>query len=399
MKILAMIFSKFTLISFLLMSGWMLIACRNHRSKSAQTDSSMDTRMATKAVLPAKDAFDTTLNGKPISLFYIQNKGGIQAAITNYGARMVGMLVPDKQGGATDVVLGFDNIANYLLASERFFGAIVGRFGNRIAKGQFELDGKRYQLDLNNKPNTLHGGNTGFHSRVWDVAQPDSSTLVLTYTSVDGEEGYPGTVKTKVIYTITPENELRITYEVTTDKKTVINVTNHNFWNLNGEASGTINNHELVVLASKYTPVDSTLIPTGIESVSGTPFDFTTFRKIGERVDDDHVQLKHGRGYDHNFVLDKGITANPELVATVKGDLSGIRMDIRTTEPGLQFYGGNFMQGKHTMKSGVQDDFRTAFCLETQHFPDSPNQPSFPSTVLEPGKIYKSVTIHQFRTQ
>ena len=242
----------------------------------------------------------------------------------------------------------------------------------------------------------MHGGRTGFQSRVWDAVQPDSQTVVLTYVSADGEEGYPGKLTTIVTYKLTDDNELHMSYEITTDKKTVVNVTNHNYWNLNGEGSGTINNHELMIKATKYTEVDSTLIPTIISAVTGTPFDFTSFHKVGERVETDNMQLKYGKGYDHNFVLDKGITTNPELVVTIKGDLSGIAMDILTTEPAVQFYGGNFMAAKHTLKSGTKDDFRTAFCLETQHYPDSPNQPSFPTTVLEPGKKYVSTTVHKF---
>lgn len=345
--------------------------------------------------LPAKANFTQTVDSKQVSLFYLSNKNNYRAAITNFGARMVGLLVPDRNGRLTDVVIGFVSLKGYL-DGDRYAGAIVGRFGNRIAKGRFSLDGKTYRLDINNGVNSLHGGRTGFHSRVWDAVQPDSQTVVLTYVSKNGEEGYPGKLTAKVTYTLTDDNTLRIDYAVSTDKKTIINLTNHNYWNLNGEGSGTINNHQLLVKAAKYTPVDSTLIPTGIEAVSGTPFDFTSTHAIGERVNDNHPQLKYGGGYDHNFVLDKGVTAAPELIATVKGDVSGIIMDILTTEPGLQFYGGNFMQSNNRLKSGAKDDYRTGFCLETQHFPDSPNQPSFPSTILMPGKTYTSSTIHRF---
>lgn len=348
------------------------------------------------AALPAREKFDTVIDGKQNSLYFLTNKNNFRAAVTNYGARMVGFLVPDKDGKLTDIVVGFDNVKDYVKAEERYFGVIVGRFGNRIAKGKFTLDGKTYQLDLNNGANTLHGGRTGFHSRMWDAVQTDSQTVVFTYVSKDGEEGYPGTLTTKATYKLTDDNELRIDYEITTDKKTITNITNHNYWNLNGEGSGTINNHDLMIKATKYTPVDSTLIPTGIETVANTPFDFTASHKIGERIETDNTQLKYGKGYDHNFVLDKGMTAAPELITTVKGDVSGIVMDISTTEPAIQFYGGNFMQSKHTLKSGAKDDFRTALCLETQHFPDSPNQPSFPTTVLEPGKKYVSTTVHKF---
>ncbi len=374
-----------------------LTGCDKTKKTTENVSTSADTITQSEVVaLPNSEAFESEIDGKKTSLFFLKNKNNFQAAITNYGARMVGFLVPDKNGKLVDIVVGFGSVAQFKASKEPFFGAIVGRYGNRIAKGKFTLDGKEYTLDLNNGPNTLHGGKTGFHNRVWEGTQLDSNTVEMKYVSLDGEEGYPGKVTTKVIYQLNDKNELSMSYEITTDKKTVVNVTNHNFWNLNGEGSGTINNHLLLVKATKYTPVDSTLIPTGIEVVANTPFDFTKPTTIGARVNDENAQLKYGKGYDHNFVLDKGITATPQHIATVEGDLSGISMKILTTEPGLQFYGGNFMQSKNTMKSGTKDDFRTAFCLETQHFPDSPNHPKFYTTVLEAGKTYKSLTIHQF---
>jgi len=347
-------------------------------------------------VLPSTDGFDTTINGRQVGLYYIQNNKGLKAAITNYGARVVGMLVPDKDNQMRDIVIGFDNIAGFIASEEPFFGAVVGRYGNRIAKGRFTLNGQTYQLDINNGINSLHGGRSGFHNRVWDVAYTDSSSIKLSYLSVDGEEGYPGNLTTSVTYSLTPDNELKMEYTISTDRTTVVNVTNHNFWNLNGEGSGTINNHLLMIAAERYVEVDSTLIPTGISKVEDTPFDFRTFHAIGERLSIKNTQLEYGIGYDHNYVLDKGLTEQPELVASVKGDQSGIQMDVYTTEPGMQFYGGNVMKGKHTLKGGSKDEFQTAFCLETQHFPDSPNQPEFPSTVIEPGKIYKSSTFYAF---
>ncbi|MFM6976292.1 MAG: galactose-1-epimerase [Sphingobacteriaceae bacterium] len=384
---------KFIRVSIFFALALVLFSCSNN--KKAEENSTAKTILP-QSQLPDAARFDTTLNSKKIGLVYLSNKNGIKAAVTNYGARMVGLLIPDKNGNPTDVVVGFDNIHDYINAAERYFGAIVGRFGNRIAKGKFTLDNKTYQLSLNNGVNTLHGGPKGFHSVVWEMNQPDSSSVVLTYVSPDGDEGYPGTLTVKMEYRLTDDNELHMNYEISSDKRTVANITNHNYWNLNGEGSGTINNHELQILAQKYTPVDSTLIPTGIETVKGTPFDFTAATKIGQRIDADHIQLKYGKGYDHNYVLDKGITAKPELIASVKADKSGIGMDIFTTEPGVQFYGGNFMNSLHTLKHGAKDDFRTAFCLETQHFPDSPNQPAFPTTVIEPGKTYKTSTVHRF---
>jgi aldose 1-epimerase len=354
-----------------------------------------NTQMNTPA-LPPTSGFDTSINGQQVGLYFIQNNKGLKAAITNYGARVVGMLVPDKNNAIKDVVIGFDKLIDFIQSEEPFFGAVVGRFGNRIAKGRFTLNGLTYQLDINNGINSLHGGRTGFHNRVWDVIDAGSSSITLGYLSVDGEEGYPGNVTTSITYSLTEDNELKMEYTISTDKATVINVTNHNFWNLNGEGSGTINNHQLMIAAEQYLEVDSTLIPTGIAKVESTPFDFRTYHAIGERLSIKNTQIEYGIGYDHNYVLDKGLTQQPELVASVKGDQSGIQMDVYTTEPGMQFYGGNVMKGKHTLKSGARDEFQTAFCLETQHFPDSPNQPEFPSTVLEPGKIYKSSTIYKF---
>ena len=346
--------------------------------------------------LPVRTNFQQSLNGNKVDLFYLKNSNNYYAAITNYGARMVGFWIPHPNGTWSDVVLGFDILQTYIDADERFFGAIVGRFGNRIAKGRFTMDGVAYQLDLNNGVNTLHGGSKGFHSVVWSANQPDSQTLVLTYLSPDGDEGYPGALTTVVTYTLTNNNEIRMDYSLSSDKRTIANITNHNFWNLNGEGTGTINNHILQVDASRFTAVDSTLIPTSIDSVSGTPFDFRIAHKIGDLLNPANQQLAFGNGYDHNFVLDKGISMVPEKIATITGEISGIKIDIFTTEPGLQFYGGNFMQSKNVLKSGSTDDFRTAFCLETQHFPDAPNRPDFPATVIEPGKKYSSTTVYAF---
>jgi aldose 1-epimerase len=371
-----------------------LISCKRFKKKNSTENAG--TNNSNNYSLAVKENFIDSLNGKPVTLFYLKNKN-IQAAVTNYGGRMVNLLVPDKNGQMVDVLTGFSSFKGFYNSNEPFFGALIGRYSNRIAKGKFSIDGKEYQLPVNNGVNTLHGGPEGFHNVVWNGQQLTDSSLELTYFSPDGELGFPGNLSVKVIYSLTSNGELKIDYEATVDKKTVVNLTNHNFWNLNGEGSGTINNHELMIKAAKYTVVDSTLIPTGIEAVAGTPFDFTSFHKIGERVDSEHTQLAYGNGYDHNYVLDKGVTDVPQLVATIKGDLSGIEMDVLTTEPGLQFYGGNFMKGLNIMKSGAKDEFRTAFCLETHHFPDSPNQPAFPSTILDQGKTFKSVTIYKFR--
>jgi aldose 1-epimerase len=296
-----------------------------------------------------------------------------------------------------DVVVGFESVQKYVSSKEPYFGATIGRYGNRIAKGKFNLDGKTYTLALNNGRNTLHGGKKGFQNVVWDAEMIDANAVRFSYLSKDGEEGYPGNLNVKVTYTLTDNDELQIEYEATTDKRTVVNLTNHAFFNLNGEGSGTINNHVLQINADQYTPVDSTLIPTGkIEPVAGTPFDFRKPATIGARLEEQNDQLKFGKGYDHNFVLNANPSQGLNHAATVVGDQSGITMQIFTEEPGLQFYGGNFMKSKNTFKNGSKDDFRTAFCLETQHFPDSPNEPSFPSTVLDPGKKYQTKSVYKF---
>ena len=372
------------------------ISCNENEAVKGKQDLS-DTASNTNAVMPDAIAFRDTIDGRATDLFILKNRNQMQAAFTNYGGRLIGLWVPDKNGTLTDVVVGLNSVQAYVEAGEPYFGATIGRFGNRIAKGKFSLDEIEYNLPINNDPNTLHGGRKGFQYVVFDARMPNEQTLELTYVSKDGEEGFPGNLNVKVVYTLTDSNELKMDYEATTDKKTVINLTNHAFFNLNGEGSGTINDHMLQVNANNYTPVDSTLIPTGkIEPVAGTPFDFTKPVAIGARVNEDHEQLKHGKGYDHNFVLNDHMSQGMKHAATITGDKSGIQMDIFTQEPGLQFYGGNFMKGAHTFKNGSRDNFRTAFCLETQHFPDSPNQSSFPSTVLEPGKTYRTSSVYRF---
>ncbi|MGV3508633.1 MAG: aldose epimerase family protein [Sphingobacteriaceae bacterium] len=344
----------------------------------------------------ANSSFKDSLDGKEINLYELTNNKKSKATFTNYGGRLVSLMVPDKSGKLTDVVVGFASAADYLKSTEKYFGATIGRYGNRIARGKFTLDGVEYTSSINNGKHTLHGGKKGFESVVWDAVQPDKSTIVFSYLSKDGEEGYPGNLEVKVTYSLTDNNELKMEYEATTDKKTVVNLTNHAFFNLNGEGSGTILNHLVQINADKYTPVNAGLIPLGgLPGVKGTPFDFTKPTTIGARINEENVQLKNGKGYDHNFVLNKA-KKGLNHAATVVGDLSGIQMDIYTQEPGLQFYSGNFMKGKNTFKGGSKDDYRTAFAMETQHFPDSPNQPDFPSTVLNPGEKYHTVSFYKF---
>jgi len=348
-----------------------------------------------KTVLETKN-FDTIIDGKKVNLFWIENQG-IKAAFTNYGGRLVGLWVADKNGKPTDVVVGMNSAAGFKNATEPYFGATIGRVGNRIAKGKFTLDGKEYQVPLNNGKNALHGGVKGFQDVVWDVVKTNENTLVFSYVSPDGEQGFPGNLKVKVTYTITDDNSVKMEYEATTDKTTVVNLTNHAFFNLNGEGSGTILNHELQIYANEFTPVDEGLIPSGeLKAVKNTPFNFTSKHMIGERIETQDEQLKFGKGYDHNYVLNGTKKNGLNHAATISGDKSGIVMDIFTQEPGLQFYSGNFMQSKNTFKSGSKDDFRTAFALETQHFPDAPNQPKFAPIVLKPGQKYHTVSYYQF---
>lgn len=380
-----------------------LFSCSQEKKQADEkTNETMKTDSLTtqSASLPDRKAFQDTIDGKATDLYVLKNKNNVQAAITNYGGRLVSLLVPDKDGNLTDVVVGFDGVQKYAASTEPYFGATIGRYGNRIANGKFTLDNKEYTLATNNGPNTLHGGEKGFQDVVWDARQVNDQTLELTYLSKDMEEGFPGNLNVKVIYSLTDDNGLQIDYEATTDRRTVVNLTNHAFFNLNGEGSGTILNHILKVNADTYTPVDSTLIPLGKHApVAGTPFDFRNPTTIGERIEQDDTQLKNGLGYDHNFVLNAKEKPGLNPAATIIGDKSRIAMEVLTEEPGLQFYSGNFMQSKNTFKTGAKDDFRTAFCLETQHFPDSPNQPSFPSTVLNPTKIYKTTTFYKFSTK
>jgi aldose 1-epimerase len=344
--------------------------------------------------IPDGKGFEGKIDGKQTALYVLKNRNKLKAAFTNYGGRLVSLLVPDKDGKFRDVVTGFDSNAKYQESTEAYFGATIGRFGNRIARGKFTLDGKNYTLFKNNGPNTLHGGKKGYQDVVWDTKMIDSTAVEFSYVSPAMEEGFPGTLTVKVKYTLTDDNALKMDYEATTDKNTVVNLTNHAFFNLNGEGSGTILQHQLTIDADNYTPVDSTFIPLGtINTVENTPFDFRKATSIGSRIEEKNIQLKNGKGYDHNYVLNKPLRGP---AVTVVGDQSGIQMQVFTDQPGLQFYSGNFMEGKNTFKGGSKDDFRTAFALETQHFPDSPNQPAFPSTVLKPGEVYRTTSSYQF---
>ncbi len=339
-------------------------------------------------------AYDGEVDGKKVAL-YVLKDGDATVTISNFGARIVHLIVPDKTGKPTDVSLGFASLADYRKAKESFFGPVVGRYGNRIAKGQFTLDGKPYQLELNNNGNSLHSGPSGFHNHAWDAKKIDNKTVEMTYVSKDGEGGFPGTVTTKVMFTLS-NNELKLDYVATTDKATPYNPTSHGFFNLNGEGSGTINNHTLQIQADRYSAVDKGLIPQGEPvSVTNTPFDFRQPTVIGQRVDEQNEQLANGGGYDHNWVLNKKDNSLTEA-AVVTGDESGIKMTVLTTEPAIQFYGGNFFAGGDVGKYGRAIGKREGLALECQHYPDSPNHPTYPNTILRPGQTYKQTTIYRF---
>jgi aldose 1-epimerase len=347
-------------------------------------------------------SFGTTADGRPIALFTLSSADGLEVQLTNYGARIISLKTPDRDGRIDDIVLGFDDLAGYL-GDTSYFGAVVGRYGNRIARGRFALDGNTYRLAINNGPNSLHGGLRGFDKVVWTsktFQNHDGAGVTLEYTSVDMEEGYPGNLRARVDYTLTDDNALSVDYRATTDRPTPVNLTQHTYWNLSGSARRDILDHELTINAVSMTPVDATLIPTGeIAPVAGTPFDFRTPTTIGARVDEPgDDQLRHGGGYDHNFVLDRGNAAAGELfhAAHVADGSSGRTLDIVTTEPGLQFYSGNFLDGSISGKAGSVYRHRYGMALETQHYPDSPNHPNFPSTILRPGEKYESRTVFRF---
>ena len=348
-----------------------------------------------------KQSFGKTPNGVEVFLYTLRNKNGMEARITNYGGIVVSLLVADRSGKPADIVLGFDSLASYIKDTP-YFGALIGRYGNRIGKGEFQLGGVKYTLAMNNGANHLHGGLKGFDKVVWSVDEKASlpgESLVLTYLSKDGEEGYPGNLTTRVVYTVTSNNELRIDYAASTDKATVVNLTHHSYFNLAGAGSGPIFDHELFINAARFTPVDSGLIPTGeLRSVDSTPMDFTTQTAIGARINDSYEQLQKAGGYDHNWVLNKPF-GSMGLAARVYEKTSGRITEVLTTEPGLQFYSGNFLNGTHVGKGGVKYQHRYGFCLETQHYPDSPNKPDFPTTVLEPGKTYTSTTVYRFSSK
>lgn len=345
-----------------------------------------------------RENFQTEVQGKKTDLFILKNKLGCEVAITNYGGALVAIMVPDKEGKMANVIQGHDNIAEVITSPEPFLSTLIGRYGNRIYKGKFTIDGKEYQLAINNGPNHLHGGPTGFHARVWDAEQINNQSLSLHYLSPDGEEGFPGALDMTVVYTFTDENELVIDYKGITDTKTIVNMTNHGFFSLAGigNPTPTIEHLECQINADFFIPIDDTAIPTGeVASVKGTPFDFTTTHEIGERIDADCVQIKNGAGYDHCFVLNKKEDGELSFAAKIKEPVSGRTMEVYTTEPGVQVYTHNWADG-YKGQHGATFPRRSAICFEAQHFPDSPNRAHFPSVVLCPGETYKQTTVYKF---
>ncbi|MES2890666.1 MAG: aldose epimerase family protein [Bacteroidota bacterium] len=367
-------------LGLLSMSSLIISSCNDNKTTTAT--------METKTGI-TKAAFGET-DGKEVFLYTLTNAKGTQVKITNYGGIVTSWVAADKDGKTSSIVLGFDSLSGYL-AKPPYFGALIGRYGNRIAKGKFKLDSTEYTLATNNDANHLHGGNKGFDKVVWESSTSSDSTavLMLSYTSKDMEEGYPGNLKVDVTYTLTDDDELKIEYNATTDKKTVLNLTNHSYFNLTGDVSNSVLDHNLTIDADRYTPVDKGLIPTGeLKAVKGGPFDFTSVHKIGERIDSVEG------GYDHNFVLNK-TDSSLKLIATLSEDKTGRKLEVFTMEPGVQFYSGNFLDGSIKTSAGKPINKHGGLCLETQHFPDSPNQPSFPTTTLLPGQKYHTVTVYK----
>ena len=346
------------------------------------------------------EEFKKIVDSKKTNLYILTNKNGCEVTVTNYGAKIVSLMVPDKNGTLVDVVTGHGSIDGYLSSEEPYFGAICGRTANRIANGTFTLEGKTYSLAINNGPNSLHGGVKGFNAVVWDVKEVLSNSLKLQYLSVDGEEGYPGNLTVTVTYTITSDNAVIIDYKATTDLPTILNLTNHSYFNLSGAGDSSINDHVLTINAEKYLPTDATAIPCGdAEEVKDTPMDFTTPHTIGSRIDEDFQQLLYGKGYDHTYVLNKKFKDEFSLCARCESPKTGIVMEVYTSEPGMQLYTGNWMTDKLIGKNGMKYPERSAVCFETQHYPDSINKPNYPSTELRPGGIFKSKTSFKFSSQ
>lgn len=365
----------------------LLAACAPKSGSEGLTKSGLD---------PSK--FETTVDGKAVKLYVLKNKAGMEVCATNYGGRIVSVMVPDRNNQWRDVVLGHDSIADYIHIDGNF-GALIGRYGNRINQGRFTLDGVEYQLPQNNYGHCLHGGPKGFHHSVWNATQPNDTTLELTLHSPDSEAGFPGNLDVKVVYTLTSDNALCLQYTATTDKPTVVNLTNHSYFNLSGNAANDVLNDSVQFDADAFTPIDSTFMTWGeIRPVEGTPFDFRAGKTVGQDIEADDEQLKNGLGYDHNMVLNTGGDLS-KVACRISDPTNGIVLRVYTTEPGIQFYTGNFLDGKVKGKGGIAYPRRGAICVETQHYPDSPNQPNYPSVVLRPGETYSSTCIYKFSVE
>lgn len=391
MRVLKRSFLSILLLAFVGLNTY----CKNNKKENPSETMEVP---AEKASVITKSEYGKMPDGTTVEQYVLKNANGVEMDVITYGGRITSLKVPNKNGEFENVVLGFDNLDDYL-EDNPFFGALIGRFGNRIAKGKFSLNGEEYSLATNDGPNHLHGGVDGFDRVVWS-AEPieggESPALKLTYLSADGEEGYPGNLNVTVVYTLTNDNTLEVDYSATTDKATVINLTQHAYFNLTGDFSKAILNHEVAINADAFLPVDGTLIPTGeIRKVAGTPFDFTSAKTVGKEINAENKQLELGKGYDHCWVLN-GEKGNLRLAASAFDKESGRLMEIFSTEPGIQFYTGNFLDGTLPMPNGGTYAHRTGFCLETQHYPDSPNQEAFPSVVLNPGETYTSKTSFKF---
>ncbi|MEM6347223.1 MAG: aldose epimerase family protein [Bacteroidota bacterium] len=384
--------------AFLLFLG-LLLSCGQEQKATERNERVFElpsTPITLSDLLPQRTDFQMDLDGHKTDLFFLANENGMQVALSNYGARIVSILVPDQDGQLVDVSLGHKSLEGFI-KSKAYLGTTTGRYANRIAKGKFSIDDTEYVLATNNGENHLHGGPAGLHTVVWKASKKDPRSYLFEYTSPDGEEGYPGKLEMQVIYTLTANNALEISYHATTDKPTVVNLTNHAYFNLSGEGNETINDHILMIAADRYTPVDKGLIPTGeLASVEGTAFDFRVPTPIGERLSSTETQMILGQGYDHNFVLNGGQTDELRKVAEVYSPKTNIVLEVLTQEPGVQFYGGNFLNGTLVGKAGKVYPRRSAFCLETQHYPDSPNKEDFPSTRLDPGEVYQTKSAYRF---
>lgn len=374
----------------------LVLSCKEKVEKQSETVTHK-AMMKLKTTVSPTDFIDE-IDGDSVNFYTLRNTNGIEITFTNYGQRLVSLHTPDKNGVFEDVVLGYATLKEFV-QNRNYYGSVIGRYGNRIGKGTFKIGDTTYNLIKNNGENHLHGGTIGFESVVWKVVNSSENSIAFSRVSPDMEEGYPGNLDVEVVYTLNDDNELKINYKATTDKSTVVNLTNHSFFNLKGEGNGDITDHLVMINADTYTPVDEGLIPTGkIENVAGTPFDFKTPKTIGRDIDSDFKQLKIGKGYDHNYVINETPTNEDglKLTAIITEPISGRTMEVYTSEPGVQFYTGNFMNGSDIGKTGKPYLFRGSFCFETQHYPDSPNKPEFPSTILNPGEVYETTTVYKF---